>query len=221
MSEISSAIPPTPSAEDYAAEGDRPLIPDVTDPFALLEAWLVEARAHEPNDASAMSLATVDAEGLPDVRIVLLRGLSADEGLKFYTNYESTKAQHLEASGKAALCLHWKSLRRQVRVRGLVTRASAEDSDAYFDRRTAQSRISAIASEQSQPLPRREDFLKRIAAEQARYEQDGELIRPANWGGYCLQPTVFEFWQDQAFRMHDRVRLTLNNGDWQSMRLYP
>lgn len=221
MSETSSAIPPTPSAEDYAAEVDRPLIPEIKDPFALLEAWLVEARAHEPNDASAMSLATVDEQGLPDVRIVLLRGLSPQDGLKFYTNYESVKARQLDASGQAALCLHWKSLRRQVRVRGSVTRASAADSDAYFNRRTPQSRISAIASDQSQPLSSRQDFLERVEAVQARYEADGELTRPDNWGGYCLKPDVFEFWQDQAFRMHDRVRLTLKNGDWQSTRLYP
>ncbi|MCF6329844.1 MAG: pyridoxamine 5'-phosphate oxidase family protein [Henriciella sp.] len=112
MSNETSAIPPSPSAADYAVEEDRPLIPDVGEPFALLETWLIEARASEPNDSSAMTLATVDADGMPDARIVLLRGASS-EGLKFYTNFDSTKAEQLEASGKAALCLHWKSLHRQ------------------------------------------------------------------------------------------------------------
>ncbi|MDJ0920581.1 MAG: pyridoxamine 5'-phosphate oxidase [Henriciella sp.] len=221
MSDESAAIPPSPTAADYAAEVDRPLIPKVSDPIALLEKWLAEARKTEPNDSSAMSLATVDAEGMPDVRIVLLRGISADEGLKFYTNYESTKAVQLEASGKAALCLHWKSLRRQVRVRGTISRATAADSDAYFNRRTAQSRISAIASDQSRPLTDRNVFDQRVAEISAIYGDDDDIPRPAHWGGYCIQPTEIEFWQDQAFRMHDRLRFKRDGEGWTSGRLYP
>ena len=220
MSDKTSAIPPSPSAADYAAEADRPLIPDVAEPFGLLETWLTEARASEPNDSSAMSLATVDADGMPDVRIVLLRGVSP-EGLKFYTNYDSTKAEQLLASGKAALCLHWKSLRRQIRVRGSITRASAAASDAYFARRTPQSRISAIASDQSQPLPDRAIFEQRVAQLSAQYGDSEDIPRPKNWGGFNLVPDEVEFWQSQAFRMHDRLRLTRDGAGWASTRLYP
>jgi len=221
MSDVTTAISPSPTAEDYAAEADRPLIPDVADPIALLESWLSEARASEPNDSSAMSLATVDADGMPDVRIVLLRGISSEEGLKFYTNYESSKAAQLEASGKAALCLHWKSLRRQVRVRGTVERANAADSDAYFNRRTAQSRISAIASDQSRPLEDRSVFMERINQITEAYPEESDIPRPDNWGGYRIIPTEIEFWQDQAFRMHDRLRFKRDGDGWTSGRLYP
>ncbi len=220
MSDETSAIPPSPSAADYAVEEDRPLIPDVDEPFGLLETWLIEARASEPNDSSAMTLATVDADGMPDARIVLLRGASP-EGLKFYTNFDSTKAEQLEASGKAALCLHWKSLHRQVRLRGVITRLPGTDSDAYFARRTPQSRISAIASDQSQPLADRAIFEQRVAELSEIYGNSDDIPRPDNWGGYLLVPSEVEFWQSQAFRMHDRLHLTRKGGEWSSTRLYP
>ena len=220
MSDDTSAIPPSPSAEDYAREGDRPLIPNVSEPFALLETWMKEARANEPNDPSAMALATVDETGMPDVRIVLLRGVGPD-GLKFYTNFESTKARQLLTSRKAALCVHWKSLRRQVRVRGRVERLDDADSDAYFARRTPQSRISAIASDQSRPLPDREVFLKRVAELSEIFGDSEDIPRPPNWGGFRVIPSEVEFWQDQAFRMHDRLRLKREGEGWASTRLYP
>ena len=221
MTDVPVSIPKSPSAADYAAEGDRPLIPDVSDPFALLEDWLKDANEHEPNDSSAMSLATVDADGMPDVRIVLLRGLSAEEGLQFYTNYESAKGQQLAAHPKAALCFHWKSLRRQVRIRGLIEKSTAEQSDAYFQKRAPQSRIAAIASDQSRPLDDRDVFNQRVAEISAIYGDDDDIPRPEHWGGYCLKPLEIEFWQDQAFRMHDRLKLIRTGDAWSKQRLYP
>ena len=215
------SIPATPSAADYAKEPERALIPDVDEPFGLLETWLAEANAIEVNDGSAMSLATVDANGMPDVRIVLLRGLSPDEGFKFYTNYESEKGAQLAAHPKAALCFHWKSLRRQVRVRGRVEKLPPEQSDAYFAARAAQSRIAAMASDQSRPLDTRETFNQRVAEISAVYGDDDDIPRPDYWGGYRLIPTEVEFWQDQAFRMHDRLKLVRDGESWTKTRLYP
>ncbi|MFN3314733.1 MAG: pyridoxamine 5'-phosphate oxidase, partial [Hyphomonas sp.] len=182
-----TVIPPTPSAADYAAEGDRPLIPEATDPVALLQAWLAEARTTEPNDSNAMSLATVDADGRPDVRIVLLKGVD-ETGFTFFTNLESTKAVQLAASPFAALCLHWKSARRQVRVRGSVAPVSAAEADAYFASRAAQSRISAIASDQSRPMASRDAFEQRIAELSVIYGDGPDIPRPPHWGGFRLTP---------------------------------
>lgn len=221
MTDVPVSIPRSPSAAEYAAEGDRPFIPDTTAPFALLETWLKDANAHEPNDSTAMSLATVDANGMPDVRIVLLRGLDPETGLQFYTNYDSAKGTQLGAHPKAALCFHWKSLRRQVRVRGTIEKVSGENSDTYFKKRAPQSRIAAIASDQSRPLDSRDIFNQRIAEISAIYGDDDDIPRPEHWGGYCLKPTEIEFWQDQAFRMHDRLKLILDGETWKSARLYP
>lgn len=221
MTDVPVSIPNSPSAAEYAAEGDRPLIPDTDKPFELLELWLKEANEHEPNDSTAMSLATVDADEMPDVRIVLLRGLSAEDGLQFYTNYDSAKGAQMAARPKAAICFHWKSLRRQVRVRGFIEKSSAAQSDAYFSQRAPQSRIAAIASDQSRPLDDREVFNQRVAEISAIYGDDDDIPRPEHWGGYKLTPTVFEFWQDQAFRMHDRLRLVTDGASWSSSRLYP
>lgn len=221
MTDVPVSIPKSPSAAEYAAEGDRPLIPDTDTPFELLETWLQDANAHEPNDSTAMSLATVDADGMPDVRIVLLRGLSADSGLQFYTNYDSAKGQQLAAHPKAALCFHWKSLRRQVRIRGTVEKSSAQQSDTYFQQRAPQSRIAAIASDQSRPLDNREIFNQRVAEISSIYGDDDDIPRPEHWGGYCLIPTEIEFWQDQAFRMHDRLKLVRDGNRWINSRLYP
>lgn len=221
MTDVPVSIPRSPSAAEYAAEGDRPFIPDTTAPFALLETWLKDANAHEPNDSTAMSLATVDANGMPDVRIVLLRGLDPETGLQFYTNYDSAKGTQLSAHPKAALCFHWKSLRRQVRIRGTIEKVSGENSDTYFKKRAPQSRIAAIASDQSRPLDSRDIFNQRIAEISAIYGDDDDIPRPEHWGGYCLKPTEIEFWQDQAFRMHDRLKLILDGETWKSARLYP
>lgn len=215
------SIPASPTAQDYANEPERALIPDVDEPFALLETWLEEANTFEINDGTAMSLATVDEDGMPDVRILLLRGLSPEEGFRFYTNYESDKGHQLAANPKSALCFHWKSLRRQVRVRGVVEKLPAEQSDTYFAQRAPQSRIAAMASDQSRPLDTRETFDQRIAEISAIYGDDDDIPRPEHWGGYRLIPSEIEFWQDQAFRMHDRLKFTRDGDGWRSSRLYP
>lgn len=217
----SPIIPPTPSAADYAAAGDRPLIPETGEPIALFAAWMAEARASEPNDSNAMSLATVDADGRPDVRIVLLKGVD-EQGFTFFTNLESTKAVQLAASPSAALCFHWKSQRRQVRVRGPVTPVSTAEADAYFASRAAQSRISAIASDQSRPMASRAAFEQRVAELSVIYGDGPDIPRPPHWGGFRLAPSEIEFWQDQSFRMHDRLRFYRKDaGGWATVRLYP
>lgn len=221
MTDVPVSIPNSPSAADYAADGDRPLIPETGNPFELLELWLQDANAHEPNDSSAMSLATVDAAGMPDVRVVLLRGLSPVDGLQFYTNYDSAKGLQLAANPRAAVCFHWKSLRRQVRVRGAIKKCAAAQSDAYFSQRAPQSRIAAIASDQSRALDNRDEFNQRVAEISSIYGDDNDIPRPEHWGGYNLIPVEFEFWQDQAFRMHDRLKLTKDGDVWRSTRLYP
>ena len=220
MADHKAPIPPTPSAADYNADGDRPLIPDVSEPWALLEQWLKEARDSEPNDGNAMSLATADKDGIPDVRIVLLKGVGPD-GMQFFTNFESAKGQQLSKNPHAAVCFHWKSLRRQVRARGRVERLPDEVADAYFASRAAQSRISAIASDQSRPLDDRAVFEQRIAEISTIYGDDDDIPRPEFWGGYRLIPDEIEFWQDQKFRMHDRLRLYREGKVWRSARLYP
>ena len=171
MADEKTPIPPSPSAADYSADSDRPLIPDISEPWQLLEQWLKEARDHEPNDGNAMSLATADASGMPDVRMVLLKGVGPG-GLNFYTNFESAKGQQLAENPQAAICFHWKSLRRQVRAKGRVERLPGADADAYFASRAAQSRISAIASDQSRPLEDRAVFEQRIAEISAMYGDD-------------------------------------------------
>ena len=221
MSDKSDVIPSTPTAADYESEAPRPWIPDVSEPFQLLETWLKDAGETEPNDASAASLATVDADGLPDVRIVLVRGLSSQDGLTFYTNYQSSKGQQLAQAPKAALCFHWKSQRRQVRLRGSVVQAPKEISDAYFNQRAAESRVAAIASLQSQPLPDRTVFEAKMQEITSAYIDPADIPRPAHWGGYQLIPTQIEFWQDQKFRTHDRLAFSLDSGVWTSKRLYP
>jgi len=191
------------------------------DPLVLFGAWFAEAKAAEPNDPEAMSLATVDAAGLPDVRVVLLK--QADErGFVFYTNEQSAKGAELAANPKAALAMHWKSIRRQVRVRGTVERVSAAEADAYFASRSRPSQIGAWASDQSQPLDKRETFEARVAEVQKRF--DGmEVTRPPHWGGYRIVPVQIEFWMDRPYRLHDRVRFTRDapGGAWNKTRLYP
>lgn len=216
----SPVIPPSPSAAEYANSGDRALIPDTTDPIGLFQQWMADARASEPNDSNAMSLATVDAGGNPDVRIVLLKGVDAS-GFTFFTNLESAKGLQLAANPVAALAFHWKSLRRQVRIRGSVARVTDAEADAYFASRAAQSRISAIASDQSRPMASRAVFEQRIAEISTVYGDGPDIPRPDFWGGFRLTPTEIEFWQDQAFRMHDRLKLTRKGEGWANVRLYP
>lgn len=216
----SPVIPPSPSAAEYANSGDRPLIPETADPIGLFRQWMADARAAELNDSNAMSLATVDADGHPDVRIVLLKGVD-ETGFTFFTNLESAKGVQLTAHPHAALAFHWKSLRRQVRIRGSVTRVTDGEADAYFASRAPQSRISAIASDQSRPMASRATFEQRVAEVSTVYGDGPDIPRPDFWGGFRLTPTEIEFWQDQAFRMHDRLKLYRKGEGWVSLRLYP
>jgi pyridoxamine 5'-phosphate oxidase len=195
---------------------------ETSEPFALFAEWLADAEKSEPNDPTAMALATVDSAGLPNVRMVLLKDFD-ERGFVFYTNVESAKGVELTGSPKAALCFHWKSLRRQVRVRGPVEPASDAESDAYFQSRPRDSRIGAWASKQSRPLESRFALEKAVAAFAARYAI-GEIPRPPYWSGFRVRPLSIEFWQDRPFRLHDRVKFErpdLNAARWAQTRLYP
>lgn len=195
------------------------------DPFVIARSWLAEAEATEPNDPNAIALASVDADGLPNVRMVLLKEIESDGAGKgafvFYTNYGSAKGQEISASGKAAFVMHWKSLRRQVRVRGLVTREEGPQADAYYTSRSLQSRLGAWASRQSQPLASRGALMAEVA--KVTVTQGPNPKRPPFWGGFRIDPVEIEFWADGAFRLHDRFRWTRASADeaWQVQRLSP
>ena len=193
---------------------------EADDPLRLFTAWLADATASEPNDPNAMALATVDADGMPNVRMVLLKGL--DTGFVFYTNFESAKGRELLASGKAALCFHWKSLRRQVRVRGPVAVVDDAEADAYYASRPRGSRIGAWASKQSRPLEGRFALEAEVARTTARFGI-GEIPRPPHWSGFRLMPLSIEFWHDRPFRLHDRAQFTRTaaGAPWTKLRLYP
>jgi pyridoxamine 5'-phosphate oxidase len=194
---------------------------EAEEPFALFKAWLAEAEANEPVDPEAMAVATVDAGGLPNVRMILLKG--ADErGFVFYTNCDSAKGVELAGNPKAALLFHWKSLGRQIRIRGLVEPATTAEADAYFATRHRESRIGACASAQSRPLSSRaalEEEVDRLT----KAFGTGEVPRPAYWRGYRVVPLEIEFWRSGAFRLHDRIvfRRALPGGPWTKTRLYP
>lgn len=191
------------------------------DPFALFADWFADAKDSEPNDPNAMALATVDESGLPDVRMVLLKGYDS-EGFVFYTNTESAKGTELAGTPKAAVVFHWKSLRRQVRVRGPVERVTDEEADAYFESRPRDSRIGAWASQQSRPLESRFALEKAVATYAAKYAI-GAVPRPPHWTGFRIRPVQMEFWMDKPFRLHDRMafRRPQPEGDWTGERLYP
>lgn len=215
-----SLIPPTPNMAEYNTEAASALIPDVIDPILLFREWLADANINEPNDANAMSLATVDDMGMPDVRIVLLKDVSAD-GFTFYTHATSAKGRQVLAHEKAALCFHWKSLRRQVRIRGNVRLEPVEKADAYFASRARISRLGAWASDQSQPLATRADLEERLAKAQDRFGDNGPVPRPEQWKGFAVVPQSIEFWQDQPFRLHDRLVFERVGEEWSQRRLYP
>ena len=190
------------------------------DPFALARSWLEEAKASEPNDPNAIALATVDSDGLPNVRMVLLKEIEAD-AFVFYTNYASKKGQELEATGQAAFVLHWKSLHRQIRVRGTVTKEDGPQADDYYRSRSLQSRIGAWASKQSQPLASRGALMAEVAKLTVQKGADPE--RPPFWGGFRIVPVEIEFWSDGAFRLHDRFRWSRSavDAEWSISRLSP
>ena len=189
------------------------------DPNSLFAAWLKEAESSEPNDPNAMALATVDAAGLPNLRMVLLKGVDA-AGFVFFTNVESAKGRELTAHPKAALLFHWKSLARQVRVRGTVGPVTRAEADAYFATRARGSRIGAWASQQSRPLESRFALEKAVARFTAKYAV-GDVPRPEYWSGFRLSPVEIEFWQAGAFRLHDRVVFRRTGESWEKTRLYP
>lgn len=192
------------------------------DPIAIAQSWLKEAEQTEPNDPNAIALSTVDPDGLPNVRIVLLKEIETgpDGGFVFYTNYEGTKGTELEATPKAAFVMHWKSLRRQVRVRGPVERVSDEQSDAYYKSRALQSRLGAWASQQSRPLNSRATLVADVARVTAQKGPNPD--RPPFWGGFRIRPVEMEFWADGPFRLHDRFRWFRQSDDtWETHRLYP
>jgi pyridoxamine 5'-phosphate oxidase len=215
-------IPASPTEDDYvrqvAEAPPQPLL-SATDPFALFADWLKEALEKELNDGNAMAVATVDEAGLPDVRMVLLKDVDPD-GFVFYTNLESAKGRQLEADPKAALLFHWKSLRRQVRVRGAVSRVSDAEADAYFATRARSAQLGAWASDQSRPMGDRLALEKRIAEMGLRFGL-ARPPRPPHWGGFRVTPQVFEFWRDRPFRLHERLVFRRAPGGWTTERLFP
>lgn len=210
-----------PVVEGFQAPHIVVMIRQTTNPLELFGTWYAEAGKSEPNDPSAMALATVGPDGTPAVRMVLLKDYDAD-GFVFYTNYESRKGQQLLGHPKAALLFHWKSLRRQVRLEGPISQTTAEEADAYFASRERGSQLGAWASEQSRPLESRFALEKRVAEITARYIV-GKVPRPPHWSGFRLQPTLIEFWQDGAFRLHDRLEYRRGSpGEpWTTRTLYP
>ena len=193
---------------------------EASEPIRLFSEWLQDAERSEPNDPNATALATVDADGMPDVRMVLLKGFD-ERGFVFYTNFESAKGQEILSSMKAAMCFHWKSLRRQVRIRGPVEKVTDEEADAYYASRPRGSRIGAWASKQSRPLEGR-FALERAVAEYTAKFAVGEIPRPAYWSGFRIVPTSIEFWHDRPFRLHDRILFKRESGgNWSKTRLYP
>jgi pyridoxamine 5'-phosphate oxidase len=215
-------IPPSPSAEDYAAQlaanADEAMF-ERAEPYGLFAEWLEAAKASEPNDANAMTLATIDAEGMPDARIVLLKDVDG-RGFTFFSNQESAKGEQLWAHPSAALVFHWKSLRRQVRVRGVVEQVSVAEADTYFASRARESRIGAWASDQSRPLASRAMLEARVAEKTASFDGQ-EVLRPDRWTGWRVVPQQIEFWRDRAFRLHDRLRFDREGEAWRRTRLWP
>ena len=211
----------SPEKSMTSAELTNPDFTTRDDPLALFGEWLKEAEKSEVNDPTATALATVDEDGLPNVRMVLLKDFD-ERGFTFYTNFESQKGTEILATKKAAMCFHWKSLRRQVRVRGPVSVVSDEEADAYYASRARGSRIGAWASKQSRPLESRFALEKEVARYAAKYPL-GDIPRPPHWSGFRIAPIYIEFWKDGAFRLHDRVVFRRSGDDeaWDRTRFYP
>ncbi|NNL88185.1 MAG: pyridoxamine 5'-phosphate oxidase [Marinicaulis sp.] len=215
-------IPPTPSDETYAVDEDQGDVFTHADPFDLFSDWLALARLTEPNDANAMAIATVDEAGLPDVRMVLLKDIS-ENGLTFHTSRLSAKGRQLLTSGKAALCFHWKTIRRQVRFRGAAVEVSQAESANYFATRARGARIGAWASKQSQEMSDPDEMKRAFAELEKKFAKEDDVPKPEYWSGFRIIPTEMEFWVNRPYRMHDRLLFKRGdaNANWNATRLYP
>jgi pyridoxamine 5'-phosphate oxidase len=213
----SDLIPPSPDYADAHAANEADI--DGAEPFDLFGQWLMDARGKEPNDPNAMTVATVDADGMPDARMVLLKDFDR-QGFVFYTNTQSAKGRQILGAQKAALLFHWKSLRRQVRIRGTVEIVSDAEADEYFASRARNSQIGAWASEQSRPLESRFALEKRVAEYGLKFGI-GAVPRPPHWTGFRIVPTEMEFWRDKPFRLHDRLKFERAGDGWVKSKLYP
>ena len=193
---------------------------DLDDPLELFKSWMAEAEKKEINDPNALSLATSNKDNEPSVRMILLKGLSK-KGFVFYTNLNSPKSQDLKKNSKAAMCFHWKSLQRQVRVSGSVKQVTDEDADIYFSSRPYESRIGAWASDQSKIMSERKELLEKIQEFKTKYKDDKNLPRPKYWSGWCLDPSTIEFWLGDEFRIHERLKYKKVIDKWKKEILYP
>ena len=193
---------------------------DLDDPIELFNIWMAEAKKSEINDPNALSLATTNSENIPSVRMVLLKSINS-KGFVFYTNLNSPKSHDIKKNPKAAMCFHWKSLQRQIRISGNITQVDDKEADAYFNSRPYESRIGAWASDQSQTMNKREDFLKKIEEFKKKYNDEENLPRPKHWSGWRLNPSSIEFWLGDDFRMHERLKYNKDGKNWSKEILYP
>ena len=193
---------------------------DLNDPIELFKLWMIEAEKNEINDPNALSLATTSDKNEPSVRMVLLKGLSS-KGFIFYTNLNSPKSNDLKNNPKVAMCFHWKSLQRQVRISGTITSVEDKEADLYFNSRPYESRIGAWASDQSKVMNKREEFLKKIDQFKKKYKDKQNLPRPKHWSGWCLNPSAIEFWLGDQYRIHERLKYDKASDSWKRKILYP